>query len=136
MTITLQKRLRFDRAETTQQDGEQCLVEVTISFSDRILKTSATESCEGVGQLKAAARATLEAMEQAVEGRCRCKLADLDHVSALGKNLIAVLVDIEFEGKQVQVFGSCQLSGNEIDAAVKAALNATNRFFDLAQKQS
>jgi hypothetical protein len=87
-----------------------------------------------VGPLKAAARATLEAMEQAVDGRFRCKLADLDHVSALGKNLIAVLVDIDFEGKQVQVFGSCQLSGNEIDASVKAALNATNRFFDLAQK--
>lgn len=134
MTNTPQKRLRFDRAETTRQGDEQCLVEVTLSFADRTLKSSAAESCEGVGPLKAAARASLEAMEQAVEGRFRCKLADLDHVNALGKNLIAVLVDIEFEGKQVQVFGSCQLSGNEIDAAVKAALNATNRFFDLAQK--
>ena len=134
MTSTLQKRLRFDRAETTRQDGEQCLVEVTFTFADRVLKASATEPCEGVGSLKAAARATLEAMEQAVDKRFRCRLADLDHVSALGKNLIAVLVDIDFEGKQVQVFGSCQLSGNEIDAAVKAALNATNRFFDLAQK--
>ena len=65
-------------------------------------------------------------MEEAVEGRFRCKLADLDHVNALGKNLIAVLVDIDFEGKQVQVFGSCQLAGNETDAAVKAALNATD----------
>lgn len=134
MTNTPQKRLRFDRAETVRQDDEQCLVEVTLSFADRILKASAVEACEGTGPLKAAARASLEAMEQAVEGRFRCKLADLDHVSALGKNLIAVLVDIDFEGKQVQVFGSCQLSGNEIDAAVKAALNATNRFFDLAQK--
>ena len=134
MTNTPQKRLRFDRAETTRQDDGQCLVEVTLSLADRILKAAATEQCEGVGPLKAAARASLEAMEQAVEGRFRCKLADLDHVNALGKNLIAVLVDIEFEGKQVQVFGSCQLSGNEIDAAVKAALNATNRFFDLAQK--
>jgi hypothetical protein len=134
MTNTPQKRLRFDRAETTRQDGEQCLVEVMFTFADRVLKANAIESCEGVGPLKAAARAALEAMEQAVEGRFRCKLADLDHVSALGKNLIAVLVDIDFEGKQVQVFGSCQLSGNEIDAAVKASLNATNRFFDLAQK--
>ena len=134
MTSTLQKRLRFDRAETTRQGEEQCLVEVTFTFADRALSASAAEPCEGVGPLKAAARATLEAMEQAVDGRFRCRLADLDHVSALGKNLIAVLVDIDFEGKQVQVFGSCQLSGNEIDAAVKAALNATNRFFDLAQK--
>ncbi|HJQ71097.1 MAG TPA: alpha-isopropylmalate synthase regulatory domain-containing protein [Blastocatellia bacterium] len=134
MTNTPQKRIRFDQAETTRQDDERCHVEVTLSFADRVLKASAAEPCEGVGPLKAAARAALEAMEEAVEGRFRCKLADLDHVNALGKNLIAVLVDIDFEGKQVQVFGSCQLSGNEIDAAVKAALNATNRFFDLAQK--
>jgi hypothetical protein len=33
------------------------------------------------------------------------------------------------------VFGSCQISGSEIDAAVKATLNATNRFFELAMRK-
>jgi hypothetical protein len=34
----------------------------------------------------------------------------------------------------VQVFGSCQIAGNEVDAAVKATLNATNRFFELSMR--
>ena len=61
-------------------------------------------------------------------------LADLDHVNALGKDLVAVLVDIVFENKNIQVFGSCPIAGPEIDAAVKAALNATNRFVELSMR--
>jgi hypothetical protein len=34
----------------------------------------------------------------------------------------------------MQVFGSCQIADSETDAAVKAALNATNRFFELAMR--
>jgi hypothetical protein len=33
------------------------------------------------------------------------------------------------------VFGSCQIDGDEINAAVKSALNATNRFFELAMRE-
>ena len=130
-----QRRLRFDRADARDQQDGQCRVQVTLTFGDRIIETSATESSEGKGPLKAAAEATLRAIEGAVEGRFTCSLVDLDHVNALGKDLVAALVDVSFEGRVVQVFGSCQLSGNEIDAAVKAALNATNRFVELATRE-
>ncbi len=76
----------------------------------------------------------MKAIEESVEGRFTAVLADLDHVNALGKDLIAVLVDVVFESKEVQVFGSCQIASSEIDAAVKSALNATNRFFELAMR--
>jgi hypothetical protein len=46
-----------------------------------------------------------------------------------------VLVDIKFQGRDVQVFGSCQIAGSEIDCTVKAALNATNRMFELAMRE-
>jgi hypothetical protein len=55
-------------------------------------------------------------------------------VNALGKDLIAVLVDVNFQGSDVQIFGSCQIAGHEIDCAVKSALNATNRIFELAMR--
>jgi hypothetical protein len=76
----------------------------------------------------------LEAVKESVGNRFDCALADLDHVHALGKNLVAVLVDINFEGKDFQVFGSCQIGESEMDAAAKAALNATNRFVELASR--
>jgi len=34
----------------------------------------------------------------------------------------------------VQVFGSCQIAGIPLDSAVKSALNATNRFVELAMR--
>lgn len=133
-TSSSQKRLRFDRAESVQETEDRRRVTVSFTFADRVIQTSSTASTEGRGELRAAAEAALLAVEQAVENKFTCKLGDLDHVNALGKDLIAVLVDIDFEDKQVQVFGSCQLAGSEIDAAVKAALNATNRFFELAMR--
>ena len=129
-----QKRLRFDRADVHQSDDGECRVEVTFTLSERIITASANGACEGEGRLKAAASAALKAVEETVERRFTCKLADLDHVNALGKDLIGVLVDVTFEERETQVFGSCQIADSETDAAVKAALNATNRFFELAMR--
>jgi hypothetical protein len=128
------KRLRFDRAEVHEEGDSTCRVEVTFSFTDSVIQAEATGSNDSAGRMKAAVAAAFRAMERMVEDRFKCELVDLDHVNALGKDLVAVLVNIDFEGKQVQVFGSCQVTGNEIDVAVKAALNATNRFFDLAMR--
>jgi len=128
------KRLRYDRAEIEELSGGQCRVKVFIALGERVIEKDATDGSNGISRLKAAAVATLKAIEESVEGRFTAALADLDHVNALGKDLIAVLVDVVFENKEVQVFGSCQIAGSEIDAAVKAALNATNRFFELAMR--
>jgi hypothetical protein len=135
MTNTVnRKRLRFDRAQAREAEDGQLLVEVVFTFGGRTFEAAVAYSREGKGALEAAAEATLKAIQEAVEGRFSCALVDLDHVNALGKDLIAVLVDVNFEGRQVQVFGSCQKAGTEIDAAVKATLNATNRFVELATR--
>ncbi|HVF88578.1 MAG TPA: hypothetical protein VNH22_00835 [Blastocatellia bacterium] len=133
-TSASNKRLKYDHAEFNEEPDERCRVEVTFSFAERKIKATGTAASSDGGALKAAALATLTAVEEAVEKRFSCNLADIDHVNALGKDLIAVLVNVDFEGKQVQVFGSCQIAGSEIDAAVKAALNATNRFIELSTR--
>jgi hypothetical protein len=126
------RRLRFERAILhTDQDGSS-RVEVAFTFGGQAITASAISPDPVKGPLKAAVLATLDAVERAVSNRLTCNLADLDHVSALGKKIIAVLVNIEFDGQAFQLFGSCQLAGSEIDVAVKAALNATNRFVELA----
>ncbi len=131
-----QKRLRFDRVEMLKQEDGHLQVEVTFTYMDEAIQASAVSGSDETSQLKAAALATLDAIRQAAENCFTCELADLDRVNALGKDLIAVLVNIDFQGKQLQVFGSCQITGSEIDAAVKAALNATNRLFELAIRET
>ena len=133
-TTPIRKRLRFDRAQLTEGSDGQRRVSVTLTLGQLIFEGVATAPPDGADPLKAAAEATLEAVQQAGANKFTCSLADLDHVNALGKELIAVLVDIRFQGRDVQVFGSCQIAGSEIDCTVKAALNATNRMFELAMR--
>src|SRR5215472_6210976 len=125
---TSKQRLRFDWVKIHREGPDQCAAEVAFTFGDRQFQLTATRSNAGNGPLIAAATATLEAIEQAVNGRFSCVLEDLDRVNALGKDLIAVLVNVNFDGRQFQLFGSCQNSGDEVGAAVRASLNATNRF--------
>ncbi len=108
---------------------------VTLTLGQLIFEAGAAAADGTGGPLKAAAVATLEAVQQAAGNKFSCSLSDLDHVNALGKDLMAVLVDFKFEGRDVQVFGSCQIAGSEVDCTVKAVLNATNRMFELAIRE-
>lgn len=134
-TTPIRKRLRFDRADVSEESTGRFHVKVTLTLGQLIFHASAESDSEAGNPLKAAAEATLEAVQEAAADKFSCTLADLDHVNALGKDLIAVLVDIRFQGRDVQVFGSCQLAGREIDCTVKAVLNATNRMFELAMRE-
>lgn len=127
------RRLRFDKAEL-QFQGEDCRIDVTFTFGGKQFRGHATGAGDPAGQLRTSAIATINVIQQIAADRFQCSLADIDHVRALGKELIAVLVNVDFEGKQTQVFGSCQLVGNEIDVAIKATLNATNRLVELAMR--
>jgi|GEM_PF-1146289 len=133
---TSRKRLRFDSVEVMNEPGGQLLVRVTFALGELLVQAESESPAHGIDLLKAAAAATLKAVQEASANRFACSLSDLDHVNALGKNLIAVLVDVDFGGRAVQVFGSCQLTGDETDCAVKAALNAINRIFELAMRDS
>lgn len=136
MGTSSKKRLRFDGVEVVQQDDGQCRATVTFAHGDESVQAEALGEADGTGPLKAAAVATLKAVQDAAASRFTCSLSDLDHVNALGKSLIAVLVDVNFQGRDVQVFGSCQIAGEEADCAVKAALNAVNRIFELAMRET
>lgn len=133
-TTSGRTRLRFDRAEITEEAGGQCRVDVTLALGQLLFQADSADTADGNGPLRAAAAATLKALQEAAANKFTCSLSDLDHVNALGKDLIAVLVDVTFQGRVNQVFGSCQIGGSEIDCAVKAALNATNRMFELAMR--
>ncbi len=128
------ERLRFNYTKILVETAERCTVEVGLSLGQRLIQSMAEGSHDDMSRLRATANATLDGIKEAIDRRFACTLADLDHVHALGKNMIAVLVDIDFEGKQFQVFGSCQITSTEMDAAAKAALNATNRFVELAMR--
>jgi hypothetical protein len=129
-----QPRLKFERADVRPHSEGQVHVEVTFAFGQRPIVTSAVDDKQWPGPLRAASIATLAAIKEAGGAVFDCEIEELDRVHALGKELIAVLVNIDFEGRQLQLFGSCQIVESELVSAVRATLNATNRFVDLATR--
>jgi hypothetical protein len=132
MSTQPRARLRFDRVEE-RAEGGKLWMEVTLTFKGRPIvgRSPAVEENESRAGVRRAALATLDAIETFVEQKFRCDLQEVDRVQALGKELIVLLITINFEGRHIQLFGSCRATDDIAEAAAKAALDATNRYIDL-----
>jgi hypothetical protein len=132
MATQLRKRLKFDRVEEQSDDGKVWM-EVTLTFEGRAItgRSPKVDESEARGGIRRAALATLAAIETFVDGQFRCNLQEVDRVQALGKELVVLLITIDFEGRHIQLFGSCRAVDEIAEAAAKAALDATNRYIDI-----
>src|SRR5258705_13857444 len=99
------RRLKFDRAEVTEEADGQRRVRVTLTLGQLIFEADAAVAGGAGGPLGAAAVATLEAVQQAAANKFTCSLSDLDHANALGKDLMAGFVGFKVWGRDGQVFG-------------------------------
>jgi len=132
MSTTQRARLKFDRVQEHSAAGEVWM-DVTLSFNGDVYTGSsprvvADDSRVGI---RRSALATLQAIEKFVDRQFTCELQEADRVQALGKELVVLLISIEFEGRKIQLFGSCRAGDAVADAAAKAALDATNRYIDI-----
>lgn len=125
-------RLKFDRVDHRSENDKEW-VEVTLSFEGRTLtgRSPATDPAEGRAGVRRTAMATLQAIEGFVDNQFKCELQEVDRVKALGKELVVLLINLDFEGRHIQLFGSCRITDDVTGAAAKAALDATNRYIDI-----
>jgi hypothetical protein len=125
-------RLKFDRIEERDENGKVWM-EVTLTFGGRPVtgRSPAVEEAETRAGIRRAALATLDAIESFVGRQFHCELQEVDRVQALGKELVVLLITISFEGRNIQLFGSCRAAEDIAEAAAKAALDATNRYVDI-----
>jgi hypothetical protein len=126
-------RLRFDYVRRTddEQNGQFDIV-AQISFEDRIFRGRTSGYADESDELVLAAGAVLQAVEDFVQHRFECQTLELDRINTLGKELIVLLINVRFDGRELQIFGSCGVSGNLLEASARAALDATNRFVELS----
>mgnify|MGYP000988903797 CR=1 FL=1 len=125
-------RLKLDSVESRSDDGK-ISTEVVLSFQGAPIhgRSPLVDAGEHGAVLRGAALATLDAIETFVERAFYCSLNEVDRVHALGKELVVLLIDMNFEGRQIQLFGSCRAGDDATQAAAKAALDATNRYIDI-----
>ena len=127
-------RLRFDSIRRVS-DEDQEWIEVTLSFGDQVTvgRSPKADLLETRGGIRRTALATLDGIMQFVDHNFTCELQEIDRVSALGKELVVLLINLEFEGRKIQLFGSCRTGEDVLSATAKAALDATNRYIDIAR---
>lgn len=136
MSSNQRVRLKLDRVEGLS-DGSRIWTEVTVSWQGAPVhgRSPLFDPGEHGAALRGAALATLDAVESFVERAFYCNLNEVDRVHALGKELVVLLIDMNFEGRQIQLFGSCRAGDDATQAAAKAALDATNRYIDIVVGQ-
>ena len=132
MSTTPRSRLKFDSVQEHAAGGEVWM-DVTLTFAGQVIVGSSPRVSEDESRvgIRRAALATLSAIEKFIDRQFTCELQEADRVQALGKELVVLLISIQFEGRTIQLFGSCRAGDSVADAAAKAALDATNRYIDI-----
>ncbi|MCS6885319.1 MAG: hypothetical protein RMM17_09125 [Acidobacteriota bacterium] len=126
----MRSRLRYEAVQKTITPESNICISVTLSYREQIYQSSACGSIDG-NEVELAAEACLKAVEQFVQGHFSCQLIEADMLHVLGRPTIVLLVRIPFEGREIEIFGSCKISSNVLEAAARAALDATNRYVEL-----
>lgn len=130
---TRSPRLRYEGLDRVSNNEQGiCEIIVKLSFGEKNLIGRYQGAIGEESESQAAACAALLAVEEFVQHRFDCSLIDIDYVEAIGSKLIVLLVKVCYEERELQIFGSCRAGNNPLDASARAALDATNRYVELA----
>lgn len=124
-------RLRFDGIDrTVEGESNNFQITVQLSFNEQVYKGYSYGQA-GSNEIELAARACLKAVEDFVQHRFDCSLLEADLVHTLGRQLVVLLIRVYFENREIQIFGSCRVHSDLLEAGARAALDATNRYVEL-----
>jgi hypothetical protein len=130
--LTKPTRLRLDFAKRIDNENSgEFEITVQISFEERLFRGQCRGYINESDELELAASAALQAVEDFVQRSFECQTIELDRVNTLSKELIVLLINVRFDQRELQIFGSCLAAGDLLEASARAALDATNRFVEL-----
>jgi hypothetical protein len=119
-------RLEFVRFESRRQ-GESCSCDVVLRASDHeVLGTGAGNNSAG-GRAEAAARAVVDGIRKA-RPELRLELDGATLSSSRGRSFVIVAAHVLLDRENIRLAGAAPLSRSPEEAAILAALQATNRW--------
>lgn len=127
---TERSRLRLVRCWLEQRPAARSRVAVEFEgpwFSSPLVCEQEGATCPG-GDLRLAARATLDALTLATEGAVQFDLVGVKPSRAFDTNLMLVAVMVRLNGVQTKALGVAVDEHNTVLATVRATLHAVNRF--------
>ena len=119
-------RLEFVRYQA-RRDAERCTCEVTLRSGDDEIETTATGPDTAAGRAEAAARAVFEGIQKA-RSDVRLELESAVISSTRGRSFVIVTAHAVLDRDTVPLAGAAALARSPEEAAILAALQATNRW--------
>ncbi len=128
-----QKRLiKLKEILVETQAAGQCLVRVQLTCKRKTIISERSGPDEGDYRVMLAALSTLDALQKATDNRMKMDLLFIERqkLEKIGREIIMVLIDINFEDSTRPATGACQVRTDPIETAARAVLDATNRMVE------
>jgi hypothetical protein len=121
-------RVVFHRLRVVQDDALKCTAHVELKLGDVIFEGSHRDTDTPEARVYAAARAVIEALEYLTEKEMAFYLAGLEHMRVYEERLLVVLVEARRGRQRMRMVGTAAVKDDLHEAAVRAVLDAVNRF--------
>lgn len=121
-------RVVFHRLRVVQEERLKCTAYVELKLGDVIFEGSHRDTDTPKARIYSAARAVIEALEYLAEKEMAFYLAGLEHLRVFQRQVLVVMVEGRRQRQQVRMLGTAVIREDANEAAVRAVLDAVNRF--------
>jgi hypothetical protein len=128
------QRLKIKKIEAMTEAGDQYRVRVTLTAKEKDFTGERSGGGDEKARLTLAAQATLDAISAALVKPVTLKLKGIntdESFEEISETLLIVGVIIDDGKSEVVMPGSCRITGDKLEATIKATLDATNRTMEL-----
>lgn len=120
-------RVVFHKLQVVQ-DALKCTAHVELKLGDVIFEGTHRDTDTPEARVYAAARAVIEALEYLTEKQMAFYLAGLEQMRVYEDRLLVVLVEARRGRQRMRMVGTAAVKDDTHEAAVRAVLDAVNRF--------
>lgn len=121
-------RLVFQRLRVVHDEALKCTAHVELKLGDVIFEGSHRDTDTPRARMYSSARAVIEALDYLAEKEMALYLAGLDLLRVYQRDVMIVLVEGRHQLHQVRLLGTAMIEDDPYEAAVRAVLDAVNRF--------
>lgn len=121
-------RVVFQKLRVVQEEPLKCTAYVELKLGDVIFEGSHRDTDTPQARVYSSARAVIEALEYLAEKEMAFYLAGLEHLRIFQRRIVVVLVEGRQDRDHVRMLGTAEIHDDPHEAAVRAVLDAVNRF--------
>jgi len=125
---TEEPRVVFLKLRVLQEEPLKCTARVELKLGDVIFEGTHRDTDTPRARMYASARAVIEALEYLAEKEMAFYLAGLERLRVFQRDVLVVCVEGRRDRAEVKMLGTALVEDDVHEAAVRAVLDAVNRF--------